>query len=109
MSNRSTMAMRVTDLSTTIKFCVETLGFTLVDHLPYADIAHILDADNDLLLLAGPEVKDITQHLDAPRFVFKSGDTLKFTENDLEARRVMLVAKGSNDIQIKEEFLGDEA
>src|ERR1700730_12622237 len=108
MSNRPTMTMRTSNLSETIKFCVEKLGFTMVDHLPYADIAHILDADNDLLLLAGPAAKDISQYLDPPRFVFKPGDTIKFGENDLEARRVALVAKGI-DVHIEDGFLGNQA
>ncbi len=80
MPNRPTMAMRVTDLPTTIKFCVEKLGFTMIDHLPYADIAHLLDSDKDLLLVVGPNAKDITQYLDPPRFIFKPGDTISFVE-----------------------------
>ncbi len=108
MSNRPTMAMRTSNLSETIKFCVDRLSFTMVDHLPYADIAHILDADNDLLLLAGPTAKDVSQYLDPPCFVFKPGDTIKFGENDLEARRAVLAAKGIDDVHIKEGFLGDQ-
>jgi hypothetical protein len=107
MSNRPIMAMRVTDLPTTIKFCVEKLDFTMVDHLPYADIAHVLDADKDLLLIAGPEAKDITQYLDPPRFILKPGDTISFWGDDLEAQRAALVAKNVNSVQIEEEWLGD--
>ena len=109
MSNRPTLAMKVTDLPTTIKFCIEKLGFTMVDHLPYADIAHVLDPDNDLLLIAGPQAKDISQYLDPPRFIFKPGDTIKFGENDLEARHAALAARGIDDAKIKDGFLGDQA
>ncbi len=108
MSNRPAMAVRTSNLSAIIQFCVEKLGFTMVDHLPYVDIAHVLDADKDLLLFAGPEAKDISQYLDPPRFVFKPGDTIKFREDDLEARRVALAAKGLADAHIEEGFLGDQ-
>lgn len=107
MSNRPTLAMKVTDLPTTIKFCVEKLGFTMVDHLPYADIAHVLDPDNDLLLIAGPQAKDISQYLDPPRFTFKPGDTMSFWGDDLEAQREAFSAKGINGVGIEEEWLGD--
>lgn len=107
MSNRPILAMRVTDLPTTIKFCVEKLGFTMVDHLPYADIAHVLDADKDLLLIAGPQAKDITQYLDSPRFILKPGDTVSFAESDLEALQTALIAKGIDTAYIEDGFLGD--
>jgi hypothetical protein len=102
------MAVRTSNLSATIKFCVDKLSFTMVDHLPYADIAHMRDADNDLLLLAGPAAKDVSQYLDPPRFVFKPGDTIKFGENDLETRRAVLAAKGIDDVHIKDGFLGNQ-
>ncbi|HEY5002659.1 MAG TPA: DinB family protein [Ktedonobacteraceae bacterium] len=107
MSNRPTMAMRVSDLPSIIKFCVEKLGFTMIDYLPYADIAHILDADSDLLLFAGPNAKDVTQYLDPPRFISKPGDTISFAESDLEARNAVLVSKGINNARIEDGFLGN--
>lgn len=107
MSKQPLLAVRVSDLSAFIKFSVENIGFVVVDHLPYADTAHVLDVDGDLLLLAGPGVEDIKRSYDTIQFVFKPGETISFWEEDLERRRTSLEEKGISGIRSEEGFLGD--
>ncbi len=100
-------ALTVSDLTTSIDFYVNRLGFTLVEHQPEADIAHLLDYDGDAILFAGPNVKDIKEHLSEPRLIFKPGETLGNRENDLTTREAMLREKGITGITVKETASGD--
>jgi hypothetical protein len=57
-------------------------------------VAVVLDPDGDLILLAGPAVEDVNSHLDETHVVYTPGDTLDFSEENLDARLAALTARG---------------
>lgn len=106
MSKRSRVALKVHDLAASTAFYVERLGFQLEEHRPGADTAIILDPDTQTpLLLAGPTVEDVGSYLDEPRIVFKPGDTLDFSENNLDVRVAAFADRGLTDMHLED--LGD--
>jgi DinB superfamily len=84
------------------------LGFELVDHRPYCDLAYVLDVDKDLTFIAGPAVEDVADYLDPPRIIFKPGATIGFIENEPESRHAALLAKGITGAHLVPGFLGDQ-
>ncbi len=107
MSKQPGFAMKVSDLAPSIAFLIDHMGFKLVDHQPSADLAYVLDNDDDLTLLAGPKVDDVTTYLSPPCFVFKPGDTILFNANDLDTWRTRLLNQGLSDLREEEMALGD--
>jgi catechol 2,3-dioxygenase-like lactoylglutathione lyase family enzyme len=111
MSKRPRIAMKVTDLATSLVFYVNNLGFDLVESKPEVDTALVLDSDDNsfwgCILLAGPQVEDVRVHLDEPRVVYKPGDTLDFLENDIDAKCVNLIGKGLGDMKVEDNIWGD--
>lgn len=109
MTNPPSAAMQVTNLSTTLAFLTEILGFTLLEERLAEDLAYMCDSDGDPWIVAGPAVKDITSYLSPPRFVAKPGESLSFGMGDLEAWQAELSSKGVTDMQIVQRHLGDLA
>jgi hypothetical protein len=107
MPKHARVALKVNDLSSSLIFNVDRLGFQLAESQPDADIAVVLDPDGDPILLAGPTVEDVHSHLDEPRIVFKPGDTLDFSEDNLDVRLVALTAVGLTNIQQEQNGEGD--
>ncbi len=107
MPKHARVALKVNDLSSSLIFYVDRLGFQLAESQPDADIAVVLDPDGDPILLAGPTVEDVHSHLDEPRIVFKPGDTLDFSEDNLDVRLAALTAVGLTDIQQEQNGEGD--
>ena len=108
MPKRSRVALKVTNLTSSQTFFVERLGWTLAEDWPGADMAVVLDPDDQsTILLAGPTVEDVSGYLDEPRLVFKPGDTLPFAEKDLDARIADLTAHGLTDLQQEQTEEGD--
>jgi len=99
MATRSKVALKVNDLSASIAF-YERLGLlTRDDSQPAeADLVYMLLGPQPILL-AGPTIEDVRSHLDAPRIVFKPGDTLDFGEDDLAVRRADLAEKGFTNLE----------
>ena len=98
MPKHARVALKVNDLSSSLTFYIDRLDFQLAESQPDADIAVVLDSDGDPILLAGPAVEDVSSHLDEPRIVFKPGDTLDFSEENLAARLAALTARGLTEI-----------
>jgi catechol 2,3-dioxygenase-like lactoylglutathione lyase family enzyme len=107
MPKHARVALKVNDLASSLTFYVDRLGFQLAESQPDADMAVVLDSDGDSILLAGPAVEDVRSHLDEPRIVFKPGDTLDFSEENLDARLAALTAHGLTDIQQEQTGEGD--
>lgn len=101
------VALKVNDLASSLTFYVDRLGFQLAESQSDADIAVVLDPDGDPILLAGPAVEDVSSHLDEPRIVYKPGDTLDFSEENLDARLAALTACGLTDICQEQTDEGD--
>ncbi|MDQ2885844.1 MAG: DinB family protein [Chloroflexota bacterium] len=108
MPNRPSFALTVSDLTKSLEFLVQVLGFELVDHRPYSDLAYVLDVDKDLTFVAGPSVENVADYLDPPRFIFKPGDTISFMETEPESRQAALQAKGVTGVRLVPGFLGDQ-
>jgi catechol 2,3-dioxygenase-like lactoylglutathione lyase family enzyme len=107
MPTRARFALRVNDLASSLTFYVDRLGFQLVESQLDADLAVVLDPYGDPLLLAGPALGDVQSHLDEPRIVHQSGHTLDFVQEDLDARRAALSARGLSDIPDEQTDEGD--
>ena len=107
MTDAPPFGMQVTDLSASLAFLIEKLGFTLLEKRPTEDLAYVLDSDGDPLLVAGPAVKDIPSYLSPPRFVIKPGESIGFGMSDLDARQAELSRKGVTDMQVIQRRLGD--
>lgn len=108
MPQRSRVALKVNDLAASRAFFIERLGWGLAAEQPGVDMAVILDPDDQSpLLLAGLMVEDVSSQLDEPRIVFKPGDTLDFTEKDLDARLADLTARGLTDFHQEQTEEGD--
>lgn len=108
MSKRARVALKVHNLTTSLTFYVDHLGFQLVESQPDADVALVLDPYGDYLLLAGPAVEDVRAHLRESPIIRESGATLDFAqEEDLDARLAMLTARGLTDIQQRQTDEGD--
>jgi catechol 2,3-dioxygenase-like lactoylglutathione lyase family enzyme len=107
MLKQPRIALKVTDLATSLAFYVDKLGFQLAENLPDADRAVILDPYDDLILLAGPAVDDVSAHLYEPRIVYKPGATLDFPQENLDARLASLTAHGLTGIQQEQTEEGD--
>ena len=109
MAKRARVALKVNDLASSLTFYVDRMGFHLSESQPVADMAVILDPFGDLILLAGPTLKDVKNHLDETCVVYKPGDTLDLSEpeEDLDARLAALTARGLTDIQQEQNDEGD--
>jgi len=109
MSELPTVAMRVTDLSRSIAFYRDRIGFTLVEAKPDQDVATMLDTDGDLTLLAGPGARDLTALLAERHFIAKPGESVGLYGGDLAARRAELLQRGVEDAHIEKSRFGDQA
>ena len=98
MPQRGRIALQVHNLTESLAFYVDGLGATLLNE-PSADMALIF-YDDTPILLAGPQVEEVRDHLDEPRIVFKPGDTLDIEEDDLDAKIQFLQAHGFAGVQI---------
>jgi len=107
MPKRARVALKVNDLASSLTFYVDRLGFQLIESQPDADMAVVLAPDGDLILLAGPAVEDVKSHLDEICVVYKPGDTLDFSEENLDARLAALTARGLTDIHQEQTDEGD--
>jgi len=109
MPKRARVALKVNNLASSVTFYVDSLGCQLVEGQPDADMAVVLDPYGDLLLLAGPEAKDVKNHLDETCVIYKPGDTLDLSEQEenLDARLAALTARGLTDIHQEQTAEGD--
>ena len=107
MPKHACVALQVNDLTSSLTFYVDRLGFQLVESQPEADRAVILDPYDDPILLVGPAVEDVSAHLDEPRIVYKPGATLDFVQENLDARLAALTARGLTDIHQEQTEEGD--
>jgi lactoylglutathione lyase len=108
MSELPAFAIRVTDLSRSIAFYRDLIGFTLVEEKPEQDIATMLDTDGDPTLLAGPDLSDLKPLLAERHFILKPGEAIGFHGGDIVARRVDLLQRGVEDARIVESRFGDK-
>lgn len=102
MPKRARVALKVTDLASSLTFYVDRLGLQLAESQSDADMPFVLDPFGDLILLAGPAVDDVKSHLDETYVVYKPGDTLDFSEEEenLDARLAVLTARGLTEIHL---------
>lgn len=107
MTKRATLALPVADLATSLTFYIEQLGFKLATHAPDADLAHVIDPDGDAFLLAGPRAGDVGVYLDDQQRIIKAGETIRFSEADLDTRRRALQQRGLDAPQIVETTWGE--
>ncbi len=114
MSTKPQAALRVTDLAESARFYIERLGLKTVPQ-DTPDLA-LLYLGQTPLLLAGPDAPDLTPYLNQPSFIFKPGETLdvpirllSFHQDDLEATRSQLLARGVTDVPVIEKPWGDRA
>src|SRR6185437_7655463 len=101
------LALHVSDLTRSIIFYTDRIGFTLVEHKPEADIAYILDSDGDINLLAGPGTADLAPYLAERHLLLKPGNTITFLSNDLTAIRSELLQRDFENIDIMQTRFGD--
>lgn len=109
MPDQPTLAFQVSDISLTLAFLTEKLGFTLAESRPDEDVAYIIDSDGDMLLLTGPTAQNVTSYLDERHFILNPGESMDFGCVDLEARQAELLARGVLNIQRTQNRLGDSA
>lgn len=102
MPVRPQFALIVSDITASLKFYISYLGFTAVESQPESGMATMLDSDGDPILLAGPAISDVKSYLDEPRIVFKPGDTLDFSSDDLDAQQSLLVERGMTELTVTE-------
>jgi catechol 2,3-dioxygenase-like lactoylglutathione lyase family enzyme len=100
-------AIRVTDLSRSLAFYQDTIGFTLVEERLDHDAAVMLDTDGDPILLVGPNAGDLTALLAERHYILAPGETIGFYGGDLVARRTALLQRGVEDAHIEESRFGD--
>lgn len=107
MEKHPEVALKVKNLDTGIDFFVNRVGFTLQDHLPAHDLAYVHDLDGDFILLAGPKVENVKEHLEGVAFVIQPGETIRFAEENLDARQATLLEHGLSDLRFEETATGD--
>lgn len=107
MADQPSFALQVSDISASLHFLVEILGFTLIRQEPAQQLAYVLDSDGDALLVFGPEISDATPYLVQPHLICKSGEKLNFGSNDLEALHHELQEKGLTKLRITQNRSGD--
>ena len=107
MSELPTFAIRVTDLSRSIAFYRDRIGFTLVETHLDQDVATMLDTDGDPMLLAGPDAGDLKALLAERHFILTPGESIGFHGGDLAARSTDLLQRGVEDVRIEESRFGD--
>lgn len=107
MSVRPSFAMIVSDITASLKFYISYLGFIAVESQLESGMATMLDSDGDPILLADHAISDVKSYLDEPRIVFKLGDTLDFSSDDLDAQKSLLVERGLTDLTVAENAWGD--
>lgn len=107
MPVRPRFAMIVSDIAASLKFYISYLGFTAVESQPESGMATMIDSDGDPILLAGSAISDVKSYLDEPRIVFKPGDTLDFSFDDIDAQRALLIERGLTGVTINENAWGD--
>lgn len=101
MAMHAWAVLQVQDLSTSIAFYTERLGWTAGEQ-PAEDLAYILDPDNDAILLAGPKAEDMTPYLAERALIKQPGDTLRLVSAEVDAQRVDLIQRGLSDMKIVE-------
>ncbi len=106
---KPSLAMPVANMTASIAFYIDCLGFTLADQQPATDAAQIIDSDGDPLLLVGPQAEDVTPYLAEPHFFTMPGQTINFLGVDLDVRRATLLQKGLTDVQLAEKRWGDRS
>ncbi len=107
MTKRPEFALKVSNLDAGIDFFVNRIGFTLQERQPDRDVADVRDLDGDLILLAGPKVENVKEHLAGAAFVILPGEAIRFAEDNLEARRATLLERGLSDLRFEETVSGD--
>ncbi len=107
MTSRPRAALAVTDVSVSLAFYTTYLGFTMSESPPVAGTAVIIDSDGDPILLITSGAGDIKSYLDEPRIVFKPGDTLDYSSDDIDAQRSKLVERGFSEVTVEENGWGD--
>ncbi len=100
MPKNARVALKVSDLASSLTFYVDRLGFHLAENQSDADRAVILDPYGELLLLVGPAVEDVRTYLDEPRIVYQPGRILDFVQENLDERLAILTAHGLTDADI---------
>jgi catechol 2,3-dioxygenase-like lactoylglutathione lyase family enzyme len=87
MEQQPQLALRVQDVTASLAFYTDRLGFARLSAEPGSDLATVADFDGDPLLLAGPAAEDVPSLLSPPRAVLPPGATLTFHCADLAALR----------------------
>lgn len=94
------------DLTEAIEFYVGTLGFTLSERYPSANVVQITGTDEIPFLLTEPDAGDITPYLTESHFDVKPDDVLTFPTADLDALHTKLREKYAN-VELIEKRWGD--
>ncbi len=107
MSTKRSMAiMPVTDLTASIAFYRDGLGFTLIEHDAAAGLAWI-DANGYPVLLAGPDAAGIAPNPDEIHEVIRPDGTLYVFAGDLNRLKTELTERGVAGIRLVERPWGD--
>lgn len=107
MAKRPEFALKVSNLDAGIDFFVNRIGFALQERQTDHDLAYVHDLDGDLILLAGPKVENVKEHLAGAAFVMQPGEAIRFAEDNLDARRATLLERGLSDLRSEETASGD--
>ncbi len=108
MAKQAELALFMPDLTEAIEFYVGTLGFTLSERYPSANVVQITGTDEIPFLLAGPNAGNVTAHLTEPHFDVKPDDVLTFPTADLDALHTKLREKRAN-VELVEKRWGDRS
>ncbi len=107
MSTKRSMAiMPVRDLTASIAFYRDGLGFTLIEHDAEADLARI-DANGYPLLLTGPDAAHVTPDSDVIHEVVRPDGTLHVFASDLDRLHTELAERGVTGASLIERPWGD--
>jgi uncharacterized glyoxalase superfamily protein PhnB len=100
--------MAVANLATSIAFYIDCLEFKLGKR-PSHDMAEIIAAEDDVMLLAGPQAGDVTQYLAERHIILKPGDDqlLHFPSEDLDTLRSKLLQRSLVNMKLIETRWGD--
>ncbi|HEU4793856.1 MAG TPA: VOC family protein [Nitrolancea sp.] len=105
-AKRSKAVMPVTNLTASLAFYRDCLGFTVIEHNAASDLAWI-DANGYPLLLAGPDAGDIASNPDEILEVVRPNGTLHVFANDLDRLRAELTERGVTSVRLVERAWGD--
>jgi catechol 2,3-dioxygenase-like lactoylglutathione lyase family enzyme len=106
MAKQAELALFMPDLTESVEFYIEMLGFNVSERYSSADVVQITGTDGIPFLLAGPNAGDVSSYLTEPHFDVKPDDVLAFPIADLDALYTRLREKYAH-IELVEKRWGD--